>query len=96
MKETFSEGLDRFIFGNYTLLLKSVAPFFVCYVFEGESYYAHQRIKYFIENVQKEGIWQNLIKLLQSNRSIHLNDVPLLESLITETFINKSIVFSGL
>jgi len=94
MKETFSEGLDRFIFGQYTLLMKSVAPFFVCYVFEGESYYAHQRIKYFIENVQKEGIWQNLIKLLQSNRSIHLNDIPLLESLITETFINRSIVFS--
>ena len=94
MKETFSEGLDRFIFGDYTLLMKSVEPFFICYVFEGDSYYAHQRIKYFIDNVQKEAIWQNLINLFQSNRSIHLKDIPLLESLITETFITKSIVFS--
>ena len=96
MKETFSEGLDRFIFGNYTLLLKSVAPFFICYVFKGESYYALQRIQYFIENVQKEGIWQNLLKSFQINQSIHLKDIPLLESLITETFITKSIVFSEL
>jgi len=94
MKETFSEGLDRFIFGDYTLLMKSVAPFFICYIFKGESYYALQRIKYFVENIQKEGLWQNLIKLFQSNRSIHLNDIPLLESLITEIFIAKSIIFS--
>jgi len=94
MKETFSEGLDRFIFGKYTLLMKSVAPFFVCYVFEGESYYALQRLRYFIEDVQKEGIWQILIRIFQENRFIHLKDIPLLESLITETFINKSIVLS--
>jgi len=96
MKEMFSEGLDRFIFGDYTLLMKSVAPFFICYIFKGESYYALQRIKYFVENVQKEGLWQKLIKFFQSNRSIHLKDIPMLESLITETFINKSIVFSEL
>ncbi|MHA1234486.1 MAG: hypothetical protein ACTSQL_05300, partial [Promethearchaeota archaeon] len=94
IKETFSEDLDRFIFGNYTLLMKSVAPFFVCYVFKGESYYAIQRLRYFIEDVQKEGIWQILIRLFQANRFIHLKDIPLLESLITETFINKSIVLS--
>ncbi len=94
MKEFFSEGLDRFIFGHYTLLMKSVAPFFICYVFKGESYYALQRIKYFIENVQKEGIWQNLIKLFQTNRSIHLKDIPLLESLITETFITKNVALN--
>jgi len=94
MKETFSEGLDRFIFGQYTLLLKSVAPFFICYVFKGESYYALQRIKYFIENVQKEGIWQNLIKLFQTNRSIHLKDIPLLDSLITKTFITKNVALN--
>jgi tetratricopeptide (TPR) repeat protein len=95
MKETFSEGLDRFIFGQYTLLMKSVPPFFVCYVFKGESYYALQRIQYFIEKVQKEGIWQNLIKLFQKNRSIHLKDIPLLESLITETFITKNVALNG-
>ena len=96
MNEMFSEGLDRFIFGNYTLVMKSVAPFLICYVFKGESYKALQRIEYFVENIQKEGIWQNLIKLFQAHRLIHLKDIPLLESLITETFVNKSIVFSEL
>ena len=97
MKEMFSEGLDRFIFGNYTLLMKSVAPFFICYIFKGDSYYAHQKINYFIDHIQKEDdIWQNLLKSFQINQSIHLKDIPLLESLITETFITKNVVFSEL
>jgi len=95
MKETFSEGLDRFIFGNYTLLLKSVAPFFICYIFKGDSYYAHQKINYFIDHIQKEDdIWQNLLKSFQINQSIHLKDIPLLESLITETFITKNVALN--
>ena len=94
MKEVFSEGLDRFIFGNYTLLLKSVSPFFICYVFKGESYHALQRINYFVENVQKEEMWQILINLTKTNRYIYLKDIPLLETLITEVFITRSIVIS--
>ena len=95
MKEMFSEGLDRFIFGNYTLLMKSVAPFFICYIFKGDSYYAHQKINYFIDHIQKEDdIWQNLLKSFQINQSIHLKDIPLLESLITETFITKNVALN--
>jgi hypothetical protein len=96
MKKTFSEGLDRFIFGDYTLLLKSVAPFFICYIFSGDSYYALQRLQYFIENIQKKGLWVNLNKLFQAHRFIKLKDIPFLESLITEIFVTKSIVFSEL
>ncbi len=95
MKEMFSEGLDRFIFGNYTLLMKSVAPFFICYIFKGDSYYAHQKINYFVDHIQKEDdIWQNLLKSFQINQSIHLKDIPLLESLITETFITKNVALN--
>ncbi|MFX1316381.1 MAG: hypothetical protein ACFE9T_10995, partial [Promethearchaeota archaeon] len=95
IREMFSEELDRAIFGEYTLLMKSIPPFFVSYIFKGDSYYAHQKINYFIDYIQKEDvIWQNLLKSFQVNQSIHLKDIPLLESLITETFITKSIVSS--
>lgn len=95
IKEMFSEGLDRAIFGKYTLLLKSVPPFFISYIFKGESYYAHQKINYFIDHVQKENdIWQNLLKSSRVSQSIHLKDIPLLESLISETFMTKTIVSS--
>jgi len=97
IKEMFSEGLDRAIFGEYTLLLKSIPPFFISYIFKGDSYYAHQKINYFIDHIQKEdAIWQNLLKSFQISQAIHLKDIPLLESLITETFITKSIVSSEL
>ncbi|KKN42764.1 hypothetical protein LCGC14_0710070 [marine sediment metagenome] len=95
IREVFSEGLDRAIFGEYTLLMKSISPFFISYIFKGDSYRAIQKLNYFIEHIQKEdNIWQRLLKSFQINQSIQLKDIPLLESLITETFITKSIVFS--
>jgi len=97
IREMFSEGLDRAVFGEYTLIMKSIPPFFISYIFKGDSYYAHQKINYFIDHIQKEeSIWQKLLKSFQINQSIHLKDVPLLESLITETFITKNIVYSEL
>ncbi|MFX0105172.1 MAG: hypothetical protein ACFE75_06750, partial [Candidatus Hodarchaeota archaeon] len=93
IKEIFSEGLDRAIFGEYTLIMKSIPPFFISYIFKGDAYYAIQKINYFMENIQKEEyIWQKLLKSFQINQSIQLKDIPLLESLITEIFIDKSIV----
>ena len=92
IKETFAEGLDRAIFGEYTLLMKSIPPFFISYIFKGNSYYALQKVDNFIDHIQKDNkIWNKLLKYLQVNQSIHLRDIPLLESLITEIFIAKSI-----
>lgn len=90
--EKFSEGLDRATFGEHTLLMNSVPPFFLCYVFKGQSYLAQQRISYFTEKIQKdEEIWQNLKKFYKLNREIQLKDIPSLEPLINQIFIDKSI-----
>ncbi len=97
IREMFSEGLDRATFGEYTLLMKSIPPFFISYIFKGDSYYAHQKINYFVDNIQKEdAIWHYILKSFQVNQTIHLKDIPLLESLITEIFIIKSIISSEL
>ena len=94
IKEMFSEGLDRAVFGEHTLLMKSIPPFFISYIFKGDSYYALQKLDFFKDKIQKEGeIWQNLLKSFQINKVIELKDNPLLESLIIETFIDKNIVF---
>jgi len=91
----FSEGLDRVFFGEYTLLMKSIPPFFISYIFKGDSYYALQKANYFIDRIQKEeDIWQNLLKSFQINQVIQLEDIPFLESLIIEIFITRKIVFS--
>jgi len=95
IREMFSEGLDRAVFGEYTLLMKSIPPFFISYIFKGDSYYALQKTKKFIDHIQKEEkIWQNLLKSFQVNQIIRLKDIPLLETLITDIFIKKSVVIS--
>ncbi|MFW9950761.1 MAG: tetratricopeptide repeat protein, partial [Candidatus Thorarchaeota archaeon] len=91
IREMFSEGLDRAIFGEHTLLLKSIPPFYISYIFKGDSYHALQKLNYFTDHIQMEDIWQSLLKSFKINQSIHLKDLPLLNSLITDTFINKSI-----
>ncbi|MFX1343873.1 MAG: tetratricopeptide repeat protein [Promethearchaeota archaeon] len=91
ISEKFSEGLDRAIFGKHTLLMKSIAPFFMCYIFKGQSYLAQQRIRYFIDKIQNdELIWQNFIKFYQLNQEIQVKEIPSLESLIKDIFIDKS------
>ena len=90
----FSEGLDRAIFGEHTLLTKSISPFFISYIFKGNSYYALQKLNHFIEILQEDdNIWQRLLRHFKTNQSIQLTDFPSLDSLITETFISKNLVF---
>ena len=96
IREMFSERLDRAKFGEYTLLMKSIPPFFVSYIFKGDSYYALQKINYFIDHIQKEeSIWQNLMKSYQINKILHIKENPLLESLITDIFVKKNVVLKA-
>ena len=65
--EIFSEGLDRANFGKYTILMTSMPPFMSCYVFEGQSFLAHQKFSKFNKNIhESEQIWK---KLNSSNRT---------------------------
>jgi tetratricopeptide (TPR) repeat protein len=87
IKEMFSEGLDRAVFGDHTLIMKSMPPFFISYIFKGNSYYALQKADNFIEKVQNdEHIWKRLLKFFQANQSVQLDDVPKLDSLVSEIF----------
>jgi tetratricopeptide (TPR) repeat protein len=88
ISEIFSEGLDRAVFGQYTLLMMPLQPFLVCYIFKGASYYAQHKIKNFLDSVQNDKlIWQSLQKFFQKSKSVQLHSIPSLESLITEIFV---------
>ena len=93
MDEMFSEGLDRAVFGEHTLLMNSVSPFFICYIFKGQSYSAQHRIKSFIDKLQRDkDVWDTFEKFYQMNKEIQLKDVPSLEPLIKEIFIDRKIL----
>ncbi|MHA2326799.1 MAG: hypothetical protein ACXACB_15430, partial [Promethearchaeota archaeon] len=87
MDEMFSEGLDRASFGDYTLILNSISPFFMCYIFKGQSYSAHQRVLYFIDKLQRDKeVWQSFELYHQKNQEIQLKDIPSLEPCFNHFF----------
>ena len=86
--EVFSEGLERAVFGQYTLLMMPTKPFLVCYIFKGYSYYAHHKTKQFLESIQNDNtIWKSLQISLKESKIVQLKNIPSLESLITEIFV---------
>lgn len=90
--EIFAEGLDRANFGQYTVLMKSITPYLLCYLFKGQSYLAQQRLGYFADTLQtNEVIWETFNRFNQTNQLIQRKDVPLLDPLIEDIFINKNI-----
>ena len=93
ISEVFSEGLDRAVFGQYTLLMMPVQPFLVCYIFKGDSYFAYHKIKNFLDSIQNDSvIWQSLQNFFQKSKSVQVHSIPSLESLITEIFIEEKLV----
>ncbi|MFX0011086.1 MAG: hypothetical protein ACFE9R_12275, partial [Candidatus Hermodarchaeota archaeon] len=90
INEVFSEGLDRAIFGQYTLLMIPLQPFLICYIFKGDSYFAHQKIKNFLDSIQNDNvIWQSLQNFFYKSKSVHADSIPSLELLMIEIFLEK-------
>ena len=92
ISDKFSEGLDRAIFGEHTLLMNSIPPFLMCYVYKGQSYSAQQKIRYFLDKLTgNKETWQAFEKYYQKNQEIQLKDIPSLEPLINEVFRDKKV-----
>jgi tetratricopeptide (TPR) repeat protein len=90
-EEVFSKGLDRAKFGDYMLVMESVGPFSVCYLFKGQSYVAKQKLIQFAHLVQNNSlIWKAFENFHKTHQTVILTENPSLETLITEIFIKKS------
>ncbi|MFW9820181.1 MAG: tetratricopeptide repeat protein, partial [Candidatus Thorarchaeota archaeon] len=91
INEMFSEGLDRASFGKHTLLMNSIPPFLMCYVYKGQSYSAQKRIKSFINEIKSNTrLWDTFERFYQLNRKLQMTDIPSLQPLIKKIFIDKS------
>ncbi|MFX1324652.1 MAG: tetratricopeptide repeat protein [Promethearchaeota archaeon] len=90
--EMFAQGLDRATFGHYNLLMKLISPFMVCYLYKGSTYVASQRIQHFIEKIQHDHhVWETLNKFLKASQLVELKDIPSIEPLIIDLFIERNI-----
>ena len=93
--EMFSQGLDRAIFGEYTLLMNAVSPFIICYLFKGQSFLAQQRMKQFIDTLQNDKkIWESVEKFYAAHRLIQEEDIPSLDILVNDIFIERATEFN--
>ena len=85
--ELFSEGLDRASFGEFTLMMKPISRFLLCYIFKGQSFFAQKRIEHFIERLEMNQDLMNKFNEYHAiNRVIELKDFPVLDSIINEVF----------
>jgi len=90
-EEVFSKGLDRAKFGEYTLIMQSVGFFSVCYLFEGQSYLAMQKLTRFADKMQNHNsIWQKFKDFQKTHQIITLKNNPLLERAIFDIFLIES------
>jgi hypothetical protein len=85
----FSDSLDRARFGDYTILMGTVNQFSVCYVFNGQSYSAGQKLTNFTEALKESRVIMDLLSDSKStNGMITIADKPDLEELIVESFVS--------
>ena len=89
----FSKSVDRVKMGEYKILFKSLEPFIVCYVIQGQSYLAQQKLTRFSDRVRTtHEIWDRLQNSIKTGETLKGNRIPHLQTLINEIF-DKSIVF---
>ncbi|MFW9942801.1 MAG: hypothetical protein ACFFFT_17330, partial [Candidatus Thorarchaeota archaeon] len=89
--EIFSEGLDRAKFGQYTVLIEPIADFSICYLFKGQIYSAKEKLMIFIDRIQNNAsIMKTLSKFKKTSQVVELDDIPILETLLTEIFLTKN------
>ena len=87
--QIFSESFDRVKFGQHTVLITTIDSFSICYMFQGQSYSARQKLIHFSEAVKKE---PDIMKILEdaSNKNIEIkvNQTSSLEESIYESFLS--------
>ena len=87
--QILSESFDRVKFGQHTVLITAVDSFSICYMFQGQSYSARQKLLHFSETVKKDPeIMKTLKDAKNKNTEIKVSETASLEELIFESFLS--------
>ena len=86
-EELFSQALDRIKLKTYTVLVKRVEPFTICYVYLGQSYGAQQRVLQFIQAVPRDlSVWNLMLESATTGQTLSPPAHDSLEGLLNEVF----------
>ena len=88
------EVFDRVKFGEYTVLINAINSYSICYLFQGQTYTAQQKLKHFSITAKKEShIMKILDNAVTMGRAIKVNENPSIEELIIESFMSDPQMF---
>jgi tetratricopeptide (TPR) repeat protein len=83
----FAQSIDRLGFGDNTILVNSLDPFTVCYVIQGQSYPAQQKLTRFVTAIKSQTvIWDALLKSNTTSLILDAGNTPALGTLVSEIF----------
>jgi tetratricopeptide (TPR) repeat protein len=86
-KGVFAKSIDRMTFGNNIILMYAVEPFTICYVIQGQSYPAQQKLTRFVSAIQQHSeVWKALLLSKQTNLLLDTANPPALGTLVVEIF----------
>jgi tetratricopeptide (TPR) repeat protein len=94
---TFSQELfdskttiEKIKYQDYTILVKTVIPFLISYVYQGVSYFASKKLQDFIIHIQKDKhLYDLLIRSHKSAEVVGGDDKILMDNLVKNTFDAK-------
>lgn len=92
--DIFSESFDRVKFGQYTVLMKELEHFSICYMFLGQTYGARQKLLHFYEILNKNSDIMKILADSSKKREIlRVSEHQLIEELILESFKSDLTLF---
>jgi hypothetical protein len=93
-EEFISQGLDRAKFGEDTLLLQSIDSLLICYLYQGQTYTAKQKLNFFFESLLKDTqTLENIKNAVIKNQKISPKNNTHIEELIVKSFMTDSKLF---
>ena len=83
----YASSIERIMYAESTVLLQSVEPFLVCYVFDGPSYFALKKLDQFTETLKAfPPVWDTLTEALHTRRFITEDEQ--VDVLVSEIFLS--------
>ncbi len=86
--QLFSESFDRAKFGEYFILIKSISPLLICYIYKGQTYSATQKLNDFSNKINKKDIWEQMQAYSERNEIFSHENISGFNEVLTEVFLS--------
>ncbi|MHA1719535.1 MAG: hypothetical protein ACTSWX_05005 [Promethearchaeota archaeon] len=87
-KQLFSENFDRAKFGEYFIIVRSISPILISYIYKGSSYSALRKLKDLSKILNKKEVWVEINKYIKKNEIFSHQMIPYFNENIKKIFLH--------